>query len=173
MTAPQDPFAAPDPSAPPTAGMPSYSGSTYGQPAEQPQFGTPPAYGSGAWQGPPLASWGTRAGGFIIDIIISSVVQLVFGLVNKGLGQLAGFIVFLVFAYMTGTSGQTPGRKAVGVKILREADGQPIGVGAGIGRSLLHILDALPILLGFFWPIWDAKKQTFADKIIKSVAIKV
>jgi len=36
----------------------------------------------------------------------------------------------------------------------------------------LHILDALPLFLGFLWPIWDAKKQTFADKIIKSVVVK-
>ena len=177
MTSPQDPFAAPDPSAPPPAVLPSYPSAPYGQPpaGQTTGFGTPPAYGSppGAWQGPPLASWGTRAGGFLIDTILSSIVQVVLGLVSPSLGRVAGLVVFLVFGYLTGTTGQTPGRKVVGVKILREADGQVLGAGAGIGRGLLHFLDALPLLLGFFWPIWDAKNQTFADKIIKSVAIKV
>ncbi|GAC1439782.1 MAG: hypothetical protein NVS3B26_05380 [Mycobacteriales bacterium] len=177
MTSPQDPFAAPDPSAPPTTGLPGYPSAPYGQPpaGHAAGFGTPPAYGSapGAWQGPPLAGWGTRAGGYLIDTILSFIVQFVFGRISPGLGSLAGLVVFLVFGYLTGTTGQTPGRKVVGVKILREADGLPLGPGAGIGRGLLHLLDALPLLLGFFWPLWDAKNQTFADKIIKSVAIKV
>jgi uncharacterized RDD family membrane protein YckC len=173
VTAPQDPFATPDP----TASTPGLAGSPYGSPPEgtTPGYGTPPSYGAspGAWQGPPLASWGTRAGGFLIDLVISGVVQFVFGLISEDLGRFAGFVVFLVFGYMTGTTGQTPGRQVVGVKILREADGQPLGPVQGIVRSILHILDALPILLGFFWPLWDPKNQTFADKIIKSVAIKV
>ena len=81
--------------------------------------------------------------------------------------------MFLYFGYLTGTTGQTPGRKVVGISVRREVDGQFLGAGAGIGRGFLHILDALPILLGFFWPLWDPKKQTFADKIIGSVVVKV
>jgi hypothetical protein len=47
-----------------------------------------------------------------------------------------------------------------------------IGGGMGIGRHLLHILDALPCYLGFLWPLWDGKRQTFADKIVKSVVVR-
>ncbi len=170
MTTPQDPFAAPDPQQPatPTYGEPASAGS-YGYTSPTP-YGQAPAAG---WQGPALATWGTRVGGYLIDFVISLAVQLVVGFVNEGLGQVAGLGVFFYFCYLTGTTGQTPGRKAVGIKVLREADGQPIGVGAGIGRGFLHILDALPLGLGFLWPIWDAKKQTFADKIIKSVVVKL
>ncbi len=201
MTAPQDPFAAPDPNQPASTPPPP---PPYGQPAgygtpppygQAPGQGTPPPYGqapgqgtafgygdpsatpygqapSTTWQGPPLAPWGTRVGGYLIDFLISLVVQLVIGQLSYGLGQVAGFAVFLYFGYLTGTTGQTPGRRAVGIKVLREVDGQPLGAGAGIGRAFLHILDALPLGLGFLWPIWDAKKQTFADKLIKSVVIK-
>ena len=181
MTAPQDPFAAPD-----GGGVPQQG---YGQPPAQgqsPGYGAPPPFGqpdpaltpygqapSTGWQGPPLAPWGTRVGGYLIDFGISLVVQIVLGLIDPNLGQVAGFAVFLYFGYLTGTTGQTPGRKAVGIKVLREADGQVLGAGGGIGRGFLHIVDALPLLLGFLWPIWDAKKQTFADKIIKSVVIKL
>lgn len=183
MTAPQDPFAAPDEGGSQPQGGPQPG---YGQPpggfgAPPGGFGAPPAYGStpygaapsDAWQGPPLASWGTRAGGFIIDLIISAVIQGVFTAINGDLGRLVGLLVALGFGYMTGTSGQTPGRMVVGVKILREQDGQVLGPVMGIVRGLLHILDALPLLLGYFWPLWDKKNQTFADKIVKSVAIKV
>jgi uncharacterized RDD family membrane protein YckC len=169
VTNPQDPFAAPG-GEPAEGQLP-----TYGQPpaGQQPVYGEP-VYGQPTgWQGPPLAGWGTRVGGYVIDSLISLAVQLVVGLVSRPLGQVASFVVFLYFGYLTGTTGQTPGRKVVGVKILREQDGQVLGAGAGIGRGFLHILDALPLLLGFLWPIWDDKNQTFADKIIKSVPVKV
>ena len=136
-----------------------YGASPYGQPA--------------GWQGPPLAGWGIRAAGYLIDALISLVIQFVLGLVDDSLGGVGGLAVAVWFGYLTGTTGQTPGRKAVGITVLREADGRHLGPGAGIGRSFLHILDALPLLLGFFWPIWDPKKQTFADKIIGSVVVKV
>ena len=177
MTTPEDPFATPDqPGAQqPGYGQPPAYGSTpYGAPPAYAQtpYGSPPA-GAGAWQGPPLASWGTRVGGYLIDIIIAAVIQGVFTAINTDLGRLVGLLISLGYGYLTGTTGQTPGRRVVGVKILREQDGQYLGPVMGIVRGLLHILDALPLLLGFFWPIWDAKKQTFADKIVKSVAIKV
>jgi uncharacterized RDD family membrane protein YckC len=194
MTGPQDPFAAPDPTPggfgqpaeQPAYGQPPQYGQQppqYGQPqyGQQPVFGQPPAYTgapygappSGAWQGPALASWGTRFLGYLVDVVISTVLQVVAGAVSPALGKVVALLVFLAFGYLTGTTGQTPGRRLVGVKILREADGQVLGAGMGIVRGLLHILDALPLLLGFFWPLWDAKNQTFADKIVHTVAIKV
>ena len=45
------------------------------------------------------------------------------------------------------------------------------GGGAGIGRFFLHIIDALPCYLGFLWPLWDAKRQTFADKVMGTLVI--
>ena len=180
----------------PPYGQPPYGQPPYGQPPYgQPPYGQPP-YGQGpyqqgpspygpspygpspygqpaGWHGPPLAGWGIRAAGYLIDLLISIVVQIVFGLIDDGLATVAGLALAVWFGYLTGTTGQTPGRKAVGITVLREADGRHLGAGAGIGRSFLHILDALPLLLGFFWPIWDPKKQTFADKIIGSVVVKV
>ncbi|MDQ3385721.1 MAG: RDD family protein [Actinomycetota bacterium] len=184
---------APGPWQPPPPQQPPPYGQPQGQwqpPPPQPPYGQPPSaqgpyqqggapYGqppysqSGGWQGPPLAGWGLRAAGYLIDALISFAIQVVFGLIDAGLGQIAGLAVAIWFGYLTGTTGQTPGRKAVGITVLREADGQHLGAGAGIGRLFLHILDALPLLLGFFWPIWDRKKQTFADKIIGSVVVKV
>ena len=99
--------------------------------------------------------------------------QAVLTTASADLGRLGALVVFLVFGYLTGTTGQTPGRRAVGISVRREADGQFLGGGAGIGRAFLHFLDALPLLLGFLWPIWDKKNQTFADKIIHSVVVKV
>jgi hypothetical protein len=36
-------------------------------------------------------------------------------------------------------------------------------------RDLAHIVDSLACYLGWLWPLWDAKRQTFADKLVKTV----
>ena len=71
-----------------------------------------------------------------------------------------------------GKTGQSIGKSAMGTYLVREADGQYIGGGLSIGRSLLHILDVIPCFVGLLWPLWDAKKQTFADKIVGTVVVK-
>lgn len=202
MTAPQDPFGtppqdpfgtpAPDgPGAPPAGyGQPPAPGQQYGQQYGQDQYGqqqygAPPAYGQqpygqqpygtppGDWAGPPLASWGRRLGGYLIDSILVFVISQVAAGIDASLGTVVNLALFIAFGVLTGIKGQTPGRQLVKISVVKEVDGSFLGGGAGVGRSFLHILDALPLGLGFFWPIWDKKNQTFADKIIKSVVIRV
>ena len=181
MTAPNDPYSAPPPSAdqPGSGTAQAYGTAPQGYGTAPQGYGAAPAYGAppsspfGQPGGPQLAGWGIRAGGYLIDTIISGAIILVLQQISPALSNVASLAIGIAFGYITGTTGQTPGRRLVGIKVLREADGQYLGAGAGIGRQFLHILDALPLLLGFFWPIWDAKKQTFADKIIKSVVVKV
>jgi uncharacterized RDD family membrane protein YckC len=68
--------------------------------------------------------------------------------------------------------GQSLGKKAVSIKLVRAGDGQPPGFLIALGRGLLHVLDALPLCLGFIAPAWDDKRQTFADKIVATVVVK-
>ena len=92
---------------------------------------------------------------------------------SSSLSDLVPLGAVLVYGYLTGTTGQTPGRRVMKITVRREADGGLLGAATGIGRGLLHILDTLPFLLGWFWPLWDSRKQTFADKIVKSVVVRV
>ncbi len=160
-------------------GEPGGYGTPYGAAPGSAPYGAP-AGGvvgpDGSWQGPALASWGQRFLGYLLDTVLAGVLGFVIGLAvgpSSALPQLVNVLVLVGYGYMNGALGQTPGKKAVGIKLLRVADGQLLGAGAGIGRQFLHILDALPLLLGFLWPIWDKKNQTFADKIIGSVVVKV
>ena len=140
----------------------------------------PPGYGPpgvpGQWAGPPLAGWGDRVVANLIDFFgpwfVAGIIQ---NTVSAGLGSLlwlAAFAWGIYNAYQQGQTGQSTGKKQNGLRLLREDDGQVIGGGAGIGRFFLHIIDALPCYLGFLWPLWDAKKQTFADKIMRTVVVK-
>jgi uncharacterized RDD family membrane protein YckC len=172
MTTPEDPFATPDqPGAqPPPAGPPP----GYGPPAGQQPYGQPMSSG---WQGPPLATWGLRVQSSFIDYFaLALLATLVRFTISSALGTLISLAAIgwgLYNAYQSGETGQSYGKKIAGTRLLREQDGQVLGGGLAVGRYFLHILDALPCYLGFLWPLWDAKKQTFADKIVKSVVIKV
>jgi uncharacterized RDD family membrane protein YckC len=161
----------------PTGGMPTPPPPPpgYGAPPPPAGYGPPPGYGmpaAGAWAGPPLASWGTRAAAYFIDFVIIVVAELVIGFISRPLGTLVGLGILIYFLYMQGTTGATVGKGVMKIKVLREADGQVIGFGMSVVRYLVHIVDAIPCLVGYLWPLWDAKKQTFADKIISTVVVQ-
>ena len=75
--------------------------------------------------------------------------------------------------YKGGTTGQTIGRGVAGVKLIKEATGQPIGMGMAFVRDLAHIVDSLICYVGWFFPLWDAKRQTLADKMLSTVVVTV
>ncbi|AYF73396.1 RDD family protein [Nocardia yunnanensis] len=95
------------------------------------------------------------------------------GLVLILIGALIALVGRLYFIYMEGKTGQTPGKKMLNIKLIREADGQVLGFGMAFVRQICHVLDSLACYLGWLWPLWDAKRQTFADKIINSIVVKV
>ncbi|MCC3779767.1 RDD family protein, partial [Streptomyces sp. UNOB3_S3] len=94
------------------------------------------------------------------------------GLVVMGLAFLLSVFLGFWSLHRQGKTGQTPGKKAVGISVLRERDGMPTGFGMAFVRNLCHILDGF-LYLGYLWPLWDEKKQTFADKIVGTVVVRV
>lgn len=87
---------------------------------------------------------------------------------------IAAFVATLFyFAKLEGGTGQTLGARALGIKVVDTATGQPIGGGRAIGRYFARILSAIPCYLGFFWMLWDPEKQTWHDKLVNDVVVKV
>jgi uncharacterized RDD family membrane protein YckC len=163
------------------APQPGYGQAPYGGPQPgygQAPYGAPqPGYG---YQAPPTyayASWFKRVGAAFIDYfglaIIAVILFLAHAIILGLLVDLAAFVWALYNAYQGGATGQSFGKKTLGLRLLNETTGQPIGGGLGIGRYFLHIIDGIPCYIGYLWPLWDSKKQTFADKILKSVVINV
>ena len=145
-------------------------------PPPPPPPGMPPAGAPGPapWTGPPLAEWPQRAIGGLIDFIAPGIVTAIFFQLSTALG----FILWLASlgwavynAYLNGATGKSVGKQVVGLKVISETNGQLIGVGNGIVRWLAHFVDAIICYLGFLLPIIDPKKQTIADKIMKTVVI--
>jgi uncharacterized RDD family membrane protein YckC len=88
---------------------------------------------------------------------------------------LVGFLV-VAFIYLRtlGKTGQTWGRKIVGIKVIGETTGEPIGFGRALGRQLFAgFISAQIFYLGYLWMLWDDKKQTWHDKVVGSIVVKV
>jgi hypothetical protein len=46
-------------------------------------------------------------------------------------------------------------------------------MGMAFVRDLCHIVDSLICYIGYLFPLWDAQRQTLADKIMSTVVIPV
>jgi len=161
----------------PQYGQQQYGG--YGQQQYgQPGFGMPPAMRG------QLAPWGSRVGSFLIDGLIGAAIYIVLFVLGAIIGGAVGGLLVVLgfiggFAFQIwnwvqqGKTGQTIGKKQLGTRLVRESDGQVVGAGLSVGRGFLHIVDGIPLYLGYLWPLWDEKKQTFADKIVQTLVIKV
>lgn len=165
---------------PPPASGYSAPPSGYGE-----NFQDPGAYGTATGPlapvgGAPLADWPKRALGGLIDYVAAGVVIAIVGSilsnVSSGLGTTVQYLLglgwsYLYLGYKSGTTGVTIGRSIAKTKLISEATGQPIGVGMGILRQFAHIIDGIICGIGWLFPLWDAKKQTIADKLVKTVVI--
>ncbi|MFF3909115.1 RDD family protein [Streptomyces sp. NPDC001848] len=161
----------------------------YPQQGQQPGYGYPQApgvppqaaYGYPQQPGygvqPPYANWGQRFLGTLVDGLVFAVPYLLIILGrNTPALMVIGFLAIIGVGIwqliMEGRTGQTLGKKALGIRLVREIDGQPLGVGMAFVRRLAHFLDSLACYLGWLWPAWDAKRQTFADKVCSSIVIR-
>jgi uncharacterized RDD family membrane protein YckC len=156
---------APDPNGRPRPGQGAY---------------TPAAYGF-----PLLAAYGQRVASYLIDVGIPAgvlVIVLMAALGSDGVGvQSAAYVLAALLAlafvvwnsgYRQGRTGQSIGKRALGVRLVTLATGQPVGFGPSLGRQLAHVLDGLPLFLGFLWPLWDEHRQTFADKMWSTLVVQ-
>lgn len=96
------------------------------------------------------------------------------------LGQVSFFIfgVLLPFVYVIwnygyrqGTTGSSIGKSVLKFQVVSEKTWQPIGFGLSIVRQLAHLVDAIICYIGYLFPLWDAKRQTLADKIMTTVCV--
>ncbi|WP_433304436.1 RDD family protein [Actinoplanes sp. CA-030573] len=161
--------------------MDASSGQSYSAtPPTVSSISTPPS-------GAAYASWIQRVGAYLIDALVVvpfSVLGTVLGRGTDADGQPTLNALYWVFTllglivtgynrwYRQGGTGQSWGKKALGLRLIGERTGQPIGARMTFVRDLAHFVDAVIFYIGFLFPLWDAKKQTLADKIVKTVVTR-
>lgn len=134
---------------------------------------------------PVPATYGQRVGGFLIDIGIPMGVLftvLIAALIPRDRTlalvvyplSAAVAITFVLWnsGFRQGRTGQSLGKRALGVRLVAAATGKPVGFRRAVGRQIAHLFDAIPFLLGYVWPLWDEPKQTFADKMCRTLVVQ-
>jgi uncharacterized RDD family membrane protein YckC len=138
---------------------------SYQQPAYQPPAGTGP---SG-----PRASFGRRLVAAIIDGILLGIVGGIFYAISRTLGYVIQLLLTIAYlTYLEGSpSGQTVGKKALGIRVIDFRTGGSIGYGRAFIRWIGRYVSAIACLLGYFWMLWDKEKQTWHDKFANDVVV--
>jgi uncharacterized RDD family membrane protein YckC len=138
---------------------------SYQQPAYQPPVGTGP---SG-----PRASFGRRLVAAIIDGILLGIVGGIFYAISRTLGYVIQLLLTIAYlTYLEGSpSGQTVGKKAMGIRVIDFRTGGSIGYGRAFIRWIGRYVSAIACLLGYFWMLWDKEKQTWHDKFANDVVV--
>lgn len=145
----------------------------------------------------PYAPWTRRVGAYLVDFAPALIAQIPFyiGYVlwlneamraatlgsdvvpTAGLGWMVvgGVLALLAIGWQlynrwltAGRTGQSVGKRVLKLHLLGEATGQPIGPLNAFLRDLVHVLDGIAYV-GYLWPLWDDKRQTFSDKLMKTV----
>jgi len=163
-------------------------------------------------EAPELASWLQRVGAYLLDgVLVFALATIVavatghhdvfntfkfqtvggkqqlvpygskldFFLIAEGVLSLAYSVALLASAWQA-----TVGMRLVGIKIARESDLGPVGVGRAAGRSvlvlgaysvlqlILRVVAGIVILVDLLWPLWDSRNQTLHDKAARTVVVR-
>lgn len=137
----------------------------------------------------PKAGFWIRVVAALIDTLIVVTLQFSLGFLIGlagffSTGQLGGNVAILVqlfgyalsFAYyvvFTGHGGQTPGKMALRIKVVR-CDGSEIGYGRAAFREIpAKFLSALILCIGYLMVAFDEQKQGLHDRMADTYVIKL
>ena len=133
----------------------------------------------------PAASWLARAGAFAVDVlqglgVIATMALLAlaapqFGWlwwVFTGLAALTVQLMAINRLLLPTTTGWSLGRALFGIRVTRR-DGDEVGVWRLLARDLAHLLDTIALFIGWVWPLWDRRRRTFADLLLRTEVRRV
>lgn len=142
-------------------------------------FGSPPPeadrFGAPQTKGPsgPRAGFWMRFGAAFIDGLLISIVTVPFTFIDPAVYYVVNILVAVCYYTVLegGPTGQTVGKRALGIRVIDLARGGPIGYGRGFIRYIGRYASTIVFLLGYFWMLWDKEKQTWHDKLAGSVVV--
>ncbi|MGH8867758.1 MAG: RDD family protein [Actinomycetes bacterium] len=178
---PDEPFA----TGPTDPGIPTaaYAATAVQQPTAATELGRVTALDNAA-----LASWGARARGALVDAgvtLLPAGVLVATGLAVAGSGSAGAGLVWMTCGYAVllgtglwnhvlrqGVTGRTVGKSVVGLVLVRRDTRQAVGPGTAFARSAAHVLDTLPLCLGWLMPLVDGRRRTVADRLCDTLVVR-
>jgi len=168
----------------------------------------PIAQQGAGWVGRPLASWGSRVAAWFVDGLIigipATVIFLVLAAGALGLtgddsdpsfwaligGAILSTLIFAVIAIVYAPvtmarqgprNGQTWGKQAVGIRVIRD-DGRPMDFWAAVLREVVvkglavgiasTIVPFVAWFLDYFWPLWDDENRALHDMAVSTHVVE-
>jgi uncharacterized RDD family membrane protein YckC len=139
-----------------------------------------------------LASWGRRLAALLVDGAVLTAIVLTTMLaagvplddVNSTIWDGSSLALIALFVLpeaiydtaMIGARNQTFGKMAVGIQVVDAESRGRIGYARAFTRWLstafLWALWALPGVIDHLWPLRDSRRQTFHDKLARSVVVR-
>lgn len=113
-----------------------------------------------------------------IEYIISFAIGAVVGIAAGGdqaevIAALLGLVAtFAYYVYFHGRFGQTPGKMALRLRVVR-SDGSPISYGRAAGRFFAEILSGLILAIGYIMAAFDEEKRTLHDRLCDTRVIRI
>ncbi|AMO58949.1 putative membrane protein/domain protein [Mycolicibacterium phlei] len=128
----------------------------------------------------PVALWRARVGAFAIDVIAGLAVVVTLALVALAAPPYsplwwtytvaAALVVVAVVVnrvVLPALTGFSVGRAVFGLEVVTR-DGGAAGMWRLLVRDIAHLLDTAPLFVGWLWPLWDRRRRTFADLLLRT-----
>jgi uncharacterized RDD family membrane protein YckC len=120
-----------------------------------------------------LADLGTRLVALFVDGIILSVIT---GIIFNTSGDGAWLITFVMtlaynWFFWTQWQGQTPGKRMVGIRIVK-TDGSRITGTDALIRATGYYVNTMFLSIGWLWALFDEQKRGWHDMFAGTVVIK-
>ena len=164
-------------------------------PAPAPAAPAPVTFGDeAAVEGEPAGFW-IRFLAYLVDSLIVTLLMAVIwapsvfvtiraATSGEGPGALAAILPFLSFVIGTAvglgyilwfwaTRGATPGKKMLGLKIVREDGEEPMGWGTAFMRLVGYMVSGFVLYIGFLMIAFNPDKMGLHDKIAKTRVLKI
>lgn len=124
--------------------------------------------------------WATIIDGFLLTIITVAPLFLIYGdeywsapvFVMGFWDVMISYVMPLALTvWFWSRLAATPGKMILDIKVVDASTGKNLTVGQSIGRYFAYIPSILALGIGFLWMLFDPKKQTWHDKLAKTIVI--
>ncbi len=128
------------------------------------------------------APWWARAAALAVDVLPGAAVVTTMALAAYPLAvplrgawwwscvSVGGLVILLTAGnrvLLPAITGWSLGRAVFGIAVVRR-DGAFVGPGRLLLRDLAHLVDTLSVFVGWLWPLWDERRRTFADMLLRT-----
>ncbi|BBZ46342.1 membrane protein [Mycobacterium parmense] len=126
-----------------------------------------------------LAPWKSRVGAGAVDVLPGTAAATTMALVALAVPPrgvwwwcciaVIGVVVLLMLVnrlLLPAITGWSLGRALFGIVVVRR-DGRAVGPWVLLLRDLTHLLDTASVV-GWLWPLWDSRRRTFSDLLLRT-----